>query len=631
LVNNVEGGFEEKVKGAEELYDFIVQGAVIDTGKWKEQETIEYDCVIIGSGAGGSVAAANLAEAGYSVLIVEKGSYVQQHDISQREAEALDTMYERHGLLTTSDGQVMILAGSTLGGGTTINWSCCIETPEHVRAEWVHEHGLTQFEPGGEFDSSMEHVLRRIGAKRDHIALNGMNLKLEKGLKAMNAKYEYTKQNLRDCEAASAGYICFGDRTGNKNGALSTFLVDAAKNEAKIITNARANHVLFDAADNSKASRKAVGVSLSVGDSVFNVKAKRCVISAAGSLHSPCFLLRSGLANSHIGKHLHLHPVVGALGEFSDSIHGYLQAPMTIACKDVSMGPKLDGYGAFIECPSTHPGLAAATLPWINAEKFRQNISKLKNLSANIVLQRDKSEGRIRLSDDGFNPIIDYDLIADDKTSMSEGLIVATKALIASGAEQVCTASNTDSGISFTDEMDKETPLVNRLESKKAKAYLALMKKKGIEKHSIGVFSAHQMGTCRLSVSPNRGVCDENGETWDCDDLYICDASTFPTASGANPMCTTLAISHMVSSRIVKRLQYEDNSLTGDLLLKTRRLIEEHKVKRNERKLHLHRENSNYKLWNVISVVVLVFAALYFQRIISAASERLDSSLPKLF
>lgn len=304
-----------------------------------------------GSGAGGSVAAAVLAKAGYSVLVIEKGSYIQQHKITQLEADALDTMYERHGLLTTSDGQLMVLAGSTLGGGTTINWSCCIETPEHVRAEWVHEHGLTQFEPNGEFDASMEHVLRRIEARKDHIALNGMNSKLEKGLKAMGVKYEYTKQNLKDCGVASAGYICFGDRTGNKNGALSTFLVDAAKSGAKIITNARANRIFYDDVYDGKSSRKAVGVSVSVDDRVFNVKAKRCVISAAGSLHSPCFLLRSGLTNPHIGQHLHLHPVVGASGEFSDPIEGYLQAPMTIACKDFCMGPKLDGYGAFIECP----------------------------------------------------------------------------------------------------------------------------------------------------------------------------------------------------------------------------------------------------------------------------------------
>lgn len=190
-------------------------------------------------------------------------------------------------------------------------------------------------------------------------------------------------------------------------------------------------------------------------------------------------------------------------------------------------------------------------------------------------------------------------------------MTVAIKALIASGAENVCIASNGDSGISFTDKMDKTTPPVERLESEKVKKYLASIKKKGIEKHSISLFSAHQMGTCRLSVSPDLGVCDENGETWDCDDLYICDASTFPTASGANPMCTTLAISHMISSRIVQRLQYEDNTLEGDLLLK----MKARKITRNEKILLLHQKGNSHKLCNIISIIIIMFAVLYFQLI----------------
>ena len=39
------------------------------------------------------------------------------------------------------------------------------------------------------------------------------------------------------------------------------------------------------------------------------VRARRCVVVAAGSLHTPCVLLRSGFKNKNIGRHLHLHPV----------------------------------------------------------------------------------------------------------------------------------------------------------------------------------------------------------------------------------------------------------------------------------------------------------------------------------
>jgi long-chain-alcohol oxidase len=103
--------------------------------------TLEYDVVVVGSGAGGGVAAAALAEKGYSVLVLEKGKYFAPAETEQLEAEAMQGMYEKSGLLTTDDGSIAILAGATLGGGTSINWACCLDTPAWVREEWVNKHG----------------------------------------------------------------------------------------------------------------------------------------------------------------------------------------------------------------------------------------------------------------------------------------------------------------------------------------------------------------------------------------------------------------------------------------------------------------------------------------------------------
>eukprot|EP00586_Coscinodiscus_wailesii_P018901 CAMPEP_0172513800 /NCGR_PEP_ID=MMETSP1066-20121228/255483_1 /TAXON_ID=671091 /ORGANISM="Coscinodiscus wailesii, Strain CCMP2513" /LENGTH=344 /DNA_ID=CAMNT_0013294215 /DNA_START=51 /DNA_END=1082 /DNA_ORIENTATION=+ len=95
----------------------------------------QYDVIIIGSGAGGGVAAALLSAAGYTTLVLEKGHYHPPSAITQLESDAMDQMYERHSLLASTDGNVCLLAGSTLGGGTSINWACCLDTPEDVRRE----------------------------------------------------------------------------------------------------------------------------------------------------------------------------------------------------------------------------------------------------------------------------------------------------------------------------------------------------------------------------------------------------------------------------------------------------------------------------------------------------------------
>lgn len=54
----------------------------------------------------------------------------------------------------------------------------------------------------------------------------------------------------------------------------------------------------------------------------------------------------------------------------------------------------------------------------------------------------------------------------------------------------------------------------------------------GVEKHDIALFSLHQMGSCRMGKSIEDSVADGEGECWECSDLFIADASAFPTASG---------------------------------------------------------------------------------------------------
>lgn len=66
--------------------------------------------------------------------------------------------------------------------------------------------------------------------------------------------------------------------------------------------------------------------------------------------------------------------------------------------------------------------------------------------------------------------------------------------------------------------------------------------------------SAHQMGTCRMSSSPSMGVVDPEGKVWDTENLYVADASVFPSASGVNPMSTNMAIADMIADCVAENL-----------------------------------------------------------------------------
>lgn len=108
-------------------------------------DTIHADVVVVGSGAGGGTVASELAKAGYSVLVLEKGGYFRREDFKEwEEPEAMLHLYEKGGLCASEDGNVVVLAGACVGGGTTVNWSASFRTPDYVRKDWVDE-GLTAF------------------------------------------------------------------------------------------------------------------------------------------------------------------------------------------------------------------------------------------------------------------------------------------------------------------------------------------------------------------------------------------------------------------------------------------------------------------------------------------------------
>jgi choline dehydrogenase-like flavoprotein len=128
-----------------------------------DEETLEADACVVGSGAGGGVIAATLAGQGMKVVVLEAGGYFNESDFSQLELHAYQEMYWRGGPTPTADGNVSLQAGTTLGGGTTINWTNCLRTTPWVREEWAREHGLEGVD-GPDYDRHLDTVLQRIGA-----------------------------------------------------------------------------------------------------------------------------------------------------------------------------------------------------------------------------------------------------------------------------------------------------------------------------------------------------------------------------------------------------------------------------------------------------------------------------------
>ncbi|KAK9448971.1 uncharacterized protein V1518DRAFT_427411 [Limtongia smithiae] len=498
----------------------------------------KFDVAIVGSGSGAGVVAKNLSMQGYSVLVVEKGKYYHQSELTFSEDEGQNNLYEKCGGLQSDDGSVLALAGSTLGGGSTINWSASLRTQSFVRREWAFKHGV-KFYATKEFEDALDSVCTYMGVSADAIVHSRANQILLDGSKKIGSAVSVVPQNTNGA-THQCGYCCYGCRFGEKQGGVVTWLVDAAKAGAKFLDQARVTRVLTD-------DHRATGVEIKAFGKVLEIPVKLVVV-AAGSLNTPIVLQKSGFKNTHIGKHLAIHPVALAYGIFRDAdFNASDEAILTVVnseCENV-VG---NGYGCKIECMSQQP-LIYSCFPWGSGTEIKKNMLKFNNMAGFIALERDHGEGMVYADPVTGRSMFHYALAEADRKGISEGVIKCAEIMIAENAEEVYASDSRIPPLVVTPEMRDLGCL-----SPEFQAWSALVRKYIAQKHTGVIASAHQMSSCRMGSSPSTSATNPDGELWDCQNLFIADGSALPTASGCNPMITIMATAEIISKRIAQRL-----------------------------------------------------------------------------
>ena len=494
--------------------------------------TLECDAVVVGSGAGGAVVAAELARAGRDVIVLEKGGYYNETDFDGDEYSGYQRLYENRGVLATRDLGVVVLAGSALGGGTTINWTAAFRTPPPVLEEWEREHHCVGFS-GPEFQASLDAACARLGVNTDESEPNAESLALMRGCEALGYHCAPFPRNVKGCGSPPAcGWCGYGCALGAKQSALKTYLQDAAEFGARFVVNAQAGKVLIE-------NNNAAGVEAAVGGHRLTVRAKAVVI-AAGAIHSPAVLRRSGLDNPNIGLNLHLHPTSAVYGDYPDPIEtwrGVMMARYSDQFGD------LDGrhYGFKIENVPAHPGLLGLGLRWRSGRQHKQALARAAHRAIFIILTRDRDAGRVSVDKTG-RPILHYRLSKYDGAHLMRGLHEAFRLHQVAGAMEI---GGPHAG---------PEPFTVREAGGGLDAYLSHLQRVGLRPNSYMLFSAHQMGTCRMGGLRSRSVVAPRGESWDVRNLFVADASTFPTPSGVNPMITIMAVAHRVAQTVKGKL-----------------------------------------------------------------------------
>jgi long-chain-alcohol oxidase len=493
-------------------------------------EELVCDAVVVGSGAGGGTVAAELTRAGLDVVVLEKGGYHSEADFHHREGDAYTDLYLYGLTLATTDLGCRILAGSTLGGGTVVNYTTSFRTPRFVLAEWAKVSGIDAF-VNGELDASLDAVCERLEVNLDSCAPGVRDQLMERGLEKLGWHCAPLARDVRGCaQDASCGWCGFGCRLGAKQSTLRTYLEDAAGRGARILVGVDVRRVMINDA-------RAVGVEGRVDGHRVRVRAKAVVV-AGGAIETPALLLRSGLTGQ-VGRNLHLHAGTGAFGVFDDEVR--LWEGTTQARYSAEPRERLGEYGPVLETVPVHPGSGSTAIPWTSVAEHRALMDRYGHLSVCGTLTRDTTRGRVRVDRDG-NPRVTYRLNDADEHAIGTGVAMCGEVLAAAGATEVFSLQVTRP--SFRPD---GTGAAHR-------AWAETIRGAGFRAGRVTLFSFHQMGSCRMGLDPGRSVVGPDHETHQVKNLYVADASLFPTASGVNPMISVMGLAHHAGGRIAAKL-----------------------------------------------------------------------------
>jgi choline dehydrogenase-like flavoprotein len=258
-------------------------------------------------------------------------------------------------------------------------------------------------------------------------------------------------------------------------------------------------------------------------------------VVAGGALESPALLLRSRIGGPATGKNLHVQPGGAVYGIYKEKQKGWWGSPMTTNCEQFT--DTGGGYGFYMEIPAFGPGFVASVIPWSSGRQHKEVMTQVPYISTFIWFLRDRGSGEITLDPAGNSQAL-YSLTDEvDQKNFRHATAEAIRIHEAAGAEEIL-ISMAHKQIVWKRGQDLEQ-------------FIQFITQQPLLEGAQPMISAHQLSTCRMGKDPSTCVADTNGELYDLKGVWVGDAGACPTALGANPMVTIMALAERTSDRMI--------------------------------------------------------------------------------
>jgi len=493
-------------------------GKVLSLHEVAADDDLSCDAIVVGSGAGGAVVAARLAEAGLAVLVVEEGGFFRRCHFHGRPTTRLRSLYRQMGVIPLHGNTRLTLPlGRTLGGSTTVNSGTCYRAPDEVLHHWADSWGLTPLRPDAmaPYFDEVERFLEITPCEPD--LWGGVAKVIARGCDTLGYEHGPVLRNAPECDGQAT--CAFGCPTGAKRSADVSYIPRALTAGAYALTGATVRRVLWQ-------GRRASGVELATTPPR-QLRAP-IVVVAAGAVHSPVILSRSlpGRPLPALGRRMTVHPAGMVAAVMDEPVRGWEGVPQSYAIEEFHK------EGLLFEGGFTPPDIGAAMFAPIGRRSV-DLLDRYDRIAIFGAMIADTSRGRVFPRRAG-EPILSYWLNHADALRLNRGLRILTRVFLAAGAREVL-------------------PMAGSWPSVKTKADLARLGKTRFGPGQLDLTAFHPLGTCRMGTDPATSVVTTDHAVHGTEGCYVVDGSVIPSALGVNPQLTIFAMAERAAERILAR------------------------------------------------------------------------------